>query len=35
MTAQSGATLKQLMDRFGHTTPKAALVYQLAAADRG
>ena len=28
MAAQSGATLRELMDRLGHTTPKAALVYQ-------
>lgn len=34
MAAQSGATLKGLMDRLGHTTPEAALVYQHAAADR-
>lgn len=34
MAAQSGATLKELMDRLGHTTPKAALVYQHTAADR-
>jgi len=31
---QSGATLKELMARLGHTTRKAALVYQHAAADR-
>ncbi len=34
MAAQSGATLKELMDRLGRTTPKAALVYQHTAADR-
>ena len=34
MAAQSGATLKELMDRLGHTTPKAALIYQHTAADR-
>ncbi len=34
MAAQSGATLKELMDRLGHTTPKAAMVYQHTAADR-
>lgn len=34
MAAQSGATLKERMDRLGHTTPKAALVYQHTAADR-
>ena len=34
MAAQSGATLKELMDRLGHTTPKAALVYQHTAANR-
>ena len=34
IAAQSGATLKELMDRLGHTTPKAALVYQHSAADR-
>lgn len=32
--AQEGATIAELMDRLGHTTPKAALVYQHAAADR-
>lgn len=34
MAAQSGATLKELMDRLGHTTPKAALVYQHTATNR-
>jgi len=34
MAAQSGTTLKELMDRLGHTTPKAALVYQHTASDR-
>jgi hypothetical protein len=34
MLAQEGATIAELMDRLGHTTPKAALVYQHAAADR-
>jgi len=34
LAAQSGATLKELMARLGHSTPTAALVYQHAAADR-
>lgn len=32
--AQSGATLRELMDRLGHSTTSAALRYQHAAADR-
>ena len=34
MLAQEGATIAELMDRLGHTTPKAALVYQHTAAGR-
>lgn len=34
MTAQTGATLREVMARLGHTTPAAALRYQHAAADR-
>jgi integrase len=33
-TAQTGATLKELMNRLGHTTPTMALVYQHVAEDR-
>lgn len=35
LAAQTGATLAELMDRLGHTTPGAAMRYQHAAADRG
>ena len=34
LAAATGATLKELMSRLGHSTPDAALVYQSAAADR-
>lgn len=34
LAAQSGATLKELMSRIGHSTPNAALIYQHAATDR-
>jgi integrase len=34
LAAVSGATLKELMSRLGHSTPSAALLYQHAAADR-
>ena len=34
MLAQEGATIAELMDRLGHTTPKAALVYQHVAEGR-
>ena len=35
LAAQSGATLAELMDRLGHSTPQAALRYQHAADGRG
>lgn len=34
LAAQSGATLKELMARLGHTTPSMALVYQHSSAER-
>ena len=34
MAGQPGATLAELMARLGHSTPKAALVYQHVAAGR-
>jgi integrase len=34
LAAQSGATLKELMARLGHTTPDMAMRYQHASADR-
>lgn len=34
MAAQTGATLKELMNRLGHTTASAAMRYQHAAAER-
>jgi integrase len=34
MAAQAGATMRELMDRLGHSTPQAALIYQHAATDR-
>lgn len=34
LAAVSGATLKELMSRLGHSTPAAAMVYQHVAADR-
>ncbi len=35
MSAQAGATLAELMERLGHSTPAAALMYQHAAKGRG
>lgn len=32
--AQSGATIKELMERLGHSSPTAAMIYQHAATDR-
>jgi integrase len=34
LAAVSGATLKELRSRLGHSTPSAAMIYQHAAADR-
>jgi hypothetical protein len=34
MAAQSGATLKELMTLAGHSSPRAALLYQHAATER-
>ncbi len=34
MAAQSGATLKELMTMAGHSSPRAALIYQHAATER-
>lgn len=34
LAAQSGATTRELMDRLGHTSARAAMRYQHAAADR-
>lgn len=34
LAAQSGATLAEVMRRAGHTTSRAALLYQHAAEDR-
>lgn len=34
LAAQTGATLAELMNRLGHSTPQAALRYQHAAAGR-
>jgi len=34
LSAQTGATLAELMNRLGHSTPGAALLYQHAARDR-
>jgi integrase len=33
-TAQSGATLKELMARIGHSSTRAAMIYQHATEDR-
>jgi hypothetical protein len=33
-SAQSGATLKELMARIGHASPRAAMIYQHATRDR-
>jgi hypothetical protein len=34
MSAVTGATLKKLMVRLGHSSPRAALIYQHASRDR-
>ncbi|MDR1442884.1 MAG: site-specific integrase [Bifidobacteriaceae bacterium] len=34
LAAQSGATIKELMARLGHSTPDAAMIYQHAAQER-
>jgi integrase len=34
LAAQTGATLKELMTRLGHSTPRAALIYQHATGER-
>jgi integrase len=34
LAAASGATIKELMQRLGHTTPRAAMIYQEAAQER-
>ena len=34
MAVQTGATLKDTMSRLGHSSPRAALIYQHAASDR-
>jgi integrase len=34
LAAQSGATMKELMAIAGHSSPRAALIYQHAATDR-
>jgi integrase len=34
LAAQSGATMRELMSRLGHSTPAAALIYQHASQDR-
>jgi integrase len=34
MAAVEGATLRELMDRMGHTSPRAAMIYQHAVQDR-
>jgi integrase len=34
LAAATGATTKELMARMGHSSPRAALIYQHAAADR-
>jgi hypothetical protein len=34
LAAQSGATLRELMALGGHSTPRAALIYQKASRDR-
>ena len=35
LAATTGATTRELMARMGHSSPRAALIYQHAAADRG
>jgi integrase len=34
LSAVTGATLKELMTRLGHSSPRAALIYQHASRDR-
>jgi hypothetical protein len=34
MAAQTGATTRELMARLGHSSPRAALIYQHATAER-
>jgi hypothetical protein len=34
MAAAQGASLKELMERMGHSSPRAALIYQHATRDR-
>lgn len=34
LAAQSGATVRELMARLGHTTPRMAMLYQVASDDR-
>jgi len=34
LAARTGATTKELMSRFGHSSPRASMIYQHAAADR-
>jgi integrase len=34
VAAQAGATTKELMSRIGHSSPRAALIYQHAADER-
>ena len=34
LAAMSGATIAELMDRLGHSSPQAALIYQHAAKGR-
>ena len=34
LAATTGATTKELMARMGHSSPRAALIYQHAVADR-
>jgi hypothetical protein len=34
LAAYTGATTKELMARLGHASPRAAMIYQHAAADR-
>ena len=34
LAAQTGATLRELMARLGHSTPRAALIYQHATGER-
>jgi integrase len=34
LAAQAGASLRELMARLGHASPRAALIYQHATAER-